>query len=76
MPGDNGSASESQGAERLTGRNDAIGGGGGGGDTPPSDPPPYYPPTPPVVPEPQTLALLITGIYFLRNKLLMKKQFS
>jgi hypothetical protein len=75
MPGDNGSAPASQGAQSLTGHNDVIGGGDGGGDTPPSDPP-TPPPTPPIVPEPQTLVLLITGIYFLRNNLLMKRQFS
>jgi hypothetical protein len=75
MPGDNGSAPASKGAEKLTGRNDVIGGDlGGGSGPPPSDPP--NPPTPPPVPEPQTLVLLATGIYFLRKKLLMKKQFS
>jgi hypothetical protein len=79
MLGDNDSSPASQGEQKLTGRNDVIGGGlGGGGSGPPSDPPHYYPPTPPVepVPEPQTLVLLVTGIYFLRNKLLMKRQFS
>ena len=73
MPDNNGSASASQGQSILTPRYDTISSNGGGGFTPPSDPPPYYPPTPPPVPEPQTLVLLITGIFFWRNKLLMKR---
>jgi hypothetical protein len=77
MPGNNSSSPASQGPSVLTRRYDAIGGGGGGGggSGPPSDPP-TPPPTPPIVPEPQTLVLLITGICFLRKKLLMKRQFS
>jgi hypothetical protein len=79
MPADNSSAPKGSGQETLTPHYATTSSGSGGGDTPPSNPPspPYYPPiTPPPVPEPQTLVLLITGIYFLRNKLLMKRQFS
>ena len=77
MPDDNGSASVSQGEQMLTGRSDYYDSSLEEATTPPDNPnPPYYPPTPPPVPEPQTLVLLITGIYFWRNKLLMKRQFS
>jgi hypothetical protein len=77
MPGDNGSAPASRGEQKLTGRSDYYDSSLEEATTSPSDPH-YYPPTTPVepVPEPQTLVLLITGIYFWRNKLLMKRQFS
>jgi len=72
MPGDNGSASASQGEQMLTRRNDYYSSGLEEASTPPSNPPHYYPPTtptppdmpppvPPEVPEPATMLLLGIG---------------